>query len=91
MSSLFSYQGKKVVLTGGATGVGAAAVELLSELGCTDLTVLDVKEPTGPRDALPPHRHVRSRRDRRRGGHRSRASTCCSTTPASPACTRPSW
>lgn len=48
MSGLFSYEGKKVVLTGGTTGVGAAAVELLAEAGCTDLTVLDIKEPTGP-------------------------------------------
>ena len=48
MSDLFSYNGKKVVLTGGATGVGAAAVDHLADLGCTDLTVLDVKEPTGP-------------------------------------------
>lgn len=48
MSGLFSYEGKKVVLTGGTTGVGAAAVELLAENGCTDLTVLDIKEPTGP-------------------------------------------
>ena len=46
--SLFGYEGKKVVLTGGATGVGAAAVELLAQAGCTDLTVLDIKEPTGP-------------------------------------------
>ena len=46
--SLFGYEGKKVVLTGGTTGVGAAAVELLADAGCTDLTVLDIKEPTGP-------------------------------------------
>ena len=50
-SNLFSYAGKKVVLTGGASGVGAAAVELLAEAGCTDLTVLDVNEPTGPATA----------------------------------------
>lgn len=48
MAGLFSYEGKRVVLTGGATGVGAAAVELLADAGCTDLTVLDIKEPTGP-------------------------------------------
>lgn len=46
--SLFGYEGKTVVLTGGTTGVGAAAVELLADAGCTDLTVLDIKEPTGP-------------------------------------------
>ena len=48
MSDLFSYAGKRVVLTGGTTGVGAAAVELLADLGCDDLTVLDIAEPTGP-------------------------------------------
>ncbi len=48
MAGLFSYEGKRVVLTGGATGVGAAAIELLADAGCTDLTVLDIKEPTGP-------------------------------------------
>jgi len=47
MSDLFSYAGKKVVLTGGASGVGAAAVDMIAALGCTDLTVLDVQEPTG--------------------------------------------
>ena len=46
--SLFSYAGKKAVLTGGASGVGAAAVELLAAAGCDDLTVLDVVEPQGP-------------------------------------------
>ena len=50
--NLFSYEGKKVVLTGGASGVGAAAVELLAEAGCTDLTVLDRNEPTGPATAF---------------------------------------
>lgn len=45
---MFDYSGKKVVLTGGASGVGAAAVEMIANLGCTDLTVLDVNEPTGP-------------------------------------------
>ncbi len=48
MSDLFSYAGKRVVLTGGTTGVGAAAVALLAEAGCDDLTVLDIAEPTGP-------------------------------------------
>ena len=49
--SVFSYKGKKVVLTGGASGVGSAAVELLAAAGCTDLTVLDRNEPTGPATA----------------------------------------
>lgn len=45
---MFDYSGKKVVLTGGASGVGEAAVEMIAALGCTELIVLDVKEPTGP-------------------------------------------
>ncbi|MEM9522352.1 MAG: SDR family oxidoreductase [Actinomycetota bacterium] len=45
---MFDYQEKKVVITGGASGVGAAAVRMIASLGCTDLTVLDVNEPTGP-------------------------------------------
>ncbi len=44
----FDYSGKRVVLTGGSSGVGAAAVELLAGAGCTNLTVLDVNEPKGP-------------------------------------------
>ena len=47
MSDL-DYTGKRVVLTGGATGVGAALLDLLAELGATDVTVLDLKAPTGP-------------------------------------------
>src|SRR3954453_1084152 len=50
MSSLFSYEGKRVVVTGAATGVGAALLEVLAELGATHVTVLDVKPPTGPND-----------------------------------------
>ena len=48
MSNPFSYAGKRVVVTGGATGVGAALLELLAEIGAPEVTVLDVKAPTGP-------------------------------------------
>ena len=48
MSNPFSYAGKRVVLTGGATGVGAALLELLVEIGAPDVTVLDLKAPSGP-------------------------------------------
>jgi NAD(P)-dependent dehydrogenase (short-subunit alcohol dehydrogenase family) len=48
VTSPFSYEGKRVVVTGAATGVGAALIELLAELGATDVTVLDVKAPSGP-------------------------------------------
>ena len=45
---MFGYSGKKVVMTGGSSGVGAAAVQMIADLGCTELIVLDVNEPTGP-------------------------------------------
>ena len=44
----FSFEGKRAVVTGAATGVGAALIELLAELGAAHVTVLDVKKPTGP-------------------------------------------
>lgn len=50
MPSPFSYAGKRVVVTGAATGVGAALVEVLEELDVEHVTVLDVKPPTGPHD-----------------------------------------
>ena len=43
-----NFSGKRVVVTGAATGVGAAVLDVLAELGAPDVTVLDVKEPTGP-------------------------------------------
>jgi NAD(P)-dependent dehydrogenase (short-subunit alcohol dehydrogenase family) len=43
---LYSYADKRVVVTGGASGVGAALVELLDELGKPEVVVLDVQEPT---------------------------------------------
>lgn len=48
MPNPFSYEGKHVVLTGGATGVGAALLEVLAELGRPKVTVLDLKAPAGP-------------------------------------------
>jgi NAD(P)-dependent dehydrogenase (short-subunit alcohol dehydrogenase family) len=45
--SPFLYDGKRVVVTGGASGVGAALVALLSELGAQEITVLDRKPPSG--------------------------------------------
>lgn len=47
MSDPFSYAGKHVVVTGGATGVGAALLELLAEIGSPEVTVLDLKAPSG--------------------------------------------
>ena len=48
MSNPFSYENKRVVVTGGATGVGAGLLEVLDEQGVEHVTVLDLKEPTGP-------------------------------------------
>jgi NAD(P)-dependent dehydrogenase (short-subunit alcohol dehydrogenase family) len=43
----FGYAGRRVVVTGGASGVGAALVALLSELGAERISVLDRKPPSG--------------------------------------------
>ena len=52
MTNLFNYSGKRVVLTGGATGIGAALADLLGELGVEHLTILDIKAPTGRCDTF---------------------------------------
>jgi len=48
MANPFSYEGKRVVVTGAATGVGAALLDLLAEIGAPEVTVLDIKAPSGP-------------------------------------------
>jgi NAD(P)-dependent dehydrogenase (short-subunit alcohol dehydrogenase family) len=48
MSDPFGYAGKRVVVTGGTTGIGAALLELLDEIGAPEVTVLDIKPPSGP-------------------------------------------
>jgi NAD(P)-dependent dehydrogenase (short-subunit alcohol dehydrogenase family) len=48
MTNPFSYAGKRVVVTGAATGVGAALLDLLAEIGGPEVTVLDIKAPSGP-------------------------------------------
>jgi NAD(P)-dependent dehydrogenase (short-subunit alcohol dehydrogenase family) len=52
MANPFSYAGKRVVITGAYSGVGAALLELVVELGAEHLTVLDIKEPAGPATAF---------------------------------------
>lgn len=47
MSSPMSYEGKRVVVTGGASGVGASLVQLLSDLGASEIITLDLNEPEG--------------------------------------------
>ena len=44
----FSYEGKRVVITGAYSGVGAALLELIDSLGAEHITVVDLKEPSGP-------------------------------------------
>ena len=48
MSNPFSYENKRVVVTGGATGVGAGLLEVLAEQDVEQVTVLDLKAPSGP-------------------------------------------
>jgi len=43
----FSYDGKRVVVTGAYSGVGAALVELLRELGVAHIAALDIRKPEG--------------------------------------------
>ncbi|HEY1738769.1 MAG TPA: hypothetical protein VGI86_08675, partial [Acidimicrobiia bacterium] len=48
----FSYQGRRAVVTGGASGVGAALLDVLAALEVEHVTVLDLRAPTGPHDAF---------------------------------------
>jgi NAD(P)-dependent dehydrogenase (short-subunit alcohol dehydrogenase family) len=52
MDHPFGYQDRRVVVTGGARGVGAALLELLAELGAAHVTVLDREPPSGPHDVF---------------------------------------
>jgi len=50
MSNPFDYSAKRVVITGAYSGVGAACVELLREVGAEEIIALDIKRPEGPID-----------------------------------------
>ena len=52
MSDLFSYHDRRVVVTGGSRGVGAALLDVLAELDVAHVTVLDLNPPSGPHDAF---------------------------------------
>jgi NAD(P)-dependent dehydrogenase (short-subunit alcohol dehydrogenase family) len=46
----FSYQGRRVVVTGGSRGVGAELLAFLAEVDVAHVTVLDLNVPSGPYD-----------------------------------------
>jgi NAD(P)-dependent dehydrogenase (short-subunit alcohol dehydrogenase family) len=46
------YSGKRVILTGGFSGVGAALLGQLADMGAPSVTVLDLKAPSGPHDTF---------------------------------------
>ena len=52
MTDLFSYQDRRVVVTGGSRGVGAALLDVLAELDVAHVTVLDLNPPEGPHDTF---------------------------------------
>ena len=45
MPSPMSYEGRRVVVTGAYSGIGAALVDLLRQSGADQIVVLDIKEP----------------------------------------------
>src|SRR5262249_12305193 len=47
MTRPFSYEGKRVIVTGAASGMGAATVAMLAELGA-EIHALDVRPVEGP-------------------------------------------
>jgi NAD(P)-dependent dehydrogenase (short-subunit alcohol dehydrogenase family) len=51
MTQPFSYEQRRVVVTGAARGVGAALLDVLADLGAAHVTVLDRDEPRGKHDA----------------------------------------
>ncbi len=52
MTHPFSYEGRRVVVTGAARGVGAALLEALAELEVAHVTALDLNPPSGPHDTF---------------------------------------
>jgi NAD(P)-dependent dehydrogenase (short-subunit alcohol dehydrogenase family) len=52
MTHGFSYRGRRVVVTGGARGVGAALLDLLAELDAEHVTVLDLNPPSAAHDTF---------------------------------------
>jgi NAD(P)-dependent dehydrogenase (short-subunit alcohol dehydrogenase family) len=52
MTHPFSYEGRRVVVTGGSRGVGAALLDVLAALDVAHVTVLDLNPPAGPHNAF---------------------------------------
>ena len=52
MTIPFSYQDRRVVVTGGARGVGRALLDVLRELDAGHVTVIDLAAPDAPHDAF---------------------------------------
>jgi len=48
MSHPYDYSNKRVVITGAYSGVGAALLDVLAELGASEVIALDIKRPEGP-------------------------------------------
>ena len=48
MESLVNFAGKRIVVTGAYSGIGAALVDLLRQSGADNIVVLDIKEPEVP-------------------------------------------
>ena len=51
--SVFSYEGRRVVVTGGARGVGAALLDVLAELDAAHVTVIDLNAAERPARRVP--------------------------------------
>jgi len=45
MKNLFSYAGKRVVLTGAGSGMGEATARVVSSLGAEEVVAIDIKKP----------------------------------------------
>ena len=48
MDPLINFAGKRIVVTGAYSGIGAALVDLLRQAGADEIIVLDIKEPEVP-------------------------------------------
>ena len=84
MTHPFSYQGRRVVVTGAARGVGAALLELLAELDVAHVTAIDLNPPSGRTTHSSPRISPMKMPCAMPSRGSTAPSTCCSTTPASP-------